>query len=38
MVNIQTQKAYSEILEVLKFIPKEYFSKIPNQILEVFER
>lgn len=38
MVNIQTQKAYTEILEVLKFIPKEYFSKIPKQILEVFER
>lgn len=38
MVNIQTKKAYTEILEVLKFIPKEYFSKIPKQILEVFER
>lgn len=38
MVNIQTQKAYTEISEVLKFIPKKYTSKIPKQILEVFER
>ena len=38
MVDIQTRKAYSEILEVLKYIPKEYLSKTPKQILEVFGR
>lgn len=38
MVDIQTRKAYSEILEVLKYIPKECILKIPKQILEVFER
>lgn len=38
MINIQTRKAYSEILEVLKYIPKEYLSKTPKQILEIFER
>ena len=38
MINIQTRKAYSEILEVLKYIPKEYLSKTPKQIIEVFKR
>lgn len=38
MLDIQTRKAYTEILEVLKYIPKEYLSKTPKQILEVFER
>lgn len=37
MLDIQTRKAYTEILEVLKYIPKEYLSKTPKQILEVFE-
>lgn len=38
MINIQTRKACSEILEVLKYIPKEYYNKIPKQVLNVFER
>lgn len=37
MVTMQTKKAYTEILEVLKYIPKEYVKKIPKQIIEVFE-
>lgn len=27
-------KAYVEVLEILKYIPTEYYNKIPNEILE----
>ena len=37
-LSIETRKAYSEILEVLKNLPVQYKEKIPSQILEVFEK
>ena len=30
-------KAYTEVLEVLKYIPKEEYSKIPNDKIEFFK-
>lgn len=29
--------AYSEVLEILKYIPKEEYNKIPNEKIEVFK-
>lgn len=36
-LNIETKKAYAEILEVLKVLPKEYVDKVPPQIINLFE-
>ena len=30
--------AYSEVLEILKYIPSEYYNKIPKSKIELFER
>ena len=37
MVNIEYANAYSEVLEIIKFIPKEEYNKIPRKKIEVFE-
>ena len=37
-LNIETKKAYAEILEVLKVLPKEYVDKVPSQIIDLFEK
>ena len=37
MVDIKYSKAYSEVLEVLKYIPKEEYEKIPLDIIGLME-
>lgn len=37
MVNIKYANAYSEILEILKYIPVEDYNKIPKNKIELFE-
>ncbi len=37
MVDIKYSKAFSEVLEVLKYIPKEEYEKIPLEIIELME-
>ena len=36
MVNLEYANAYSEVLEILKFIPKEDYKKIPQNKIELF--
>jgi len=38
MVNIEYANAYSEVLEILKYISKEEYSKIPKNLIEVYEK
>lgn len=37
MVNIEYANAYSEVLEILKYIPKEDYHKIPKDKIALFE-
>lgn len=37
MVDIKYANAYSEVLEILKYISKEDYEKIPNSKIELFE-
>lgn len=37
MVNIEYKIAYSEVLEILKYISKEEFNKVPKDMLEMFK-
>ncbi len=37
MVNIEYANAYSEVLEILKYISKEDYSKIPQNKIELFK-
>lgn len=37
MISVEYANAYSEVLEVLKFISKEDYEKIPNSKIEIFE-
>lgn len=37
MVDIEYSNAYSEVLEILKYISKEDYEKIPNSKIELFE-
>ena len=37
MVDIAHANAYSEVLEILKYISKEDYNKIPEEIIDVFE-
>lgn len=37
MVNIEHKIAYSEVLEILKYISKEEFNKVPQDMLEMFK-
>lgn len=37
MVSIEYANAYSEVLEILKFISKEDYEKIPNSRIELFK-
>ena len=37
MVSIEYANAYSEVLEILKYISKEDYEKIPNSKIELFE-
>ena len=36
MINTEYKIAYSEVLEILKYISKEEFNKIPKDMLEMF--
>ena len=31
-------KAYKEVLEILKYVPKEHYERIPREILAAFEK
>lgn len=37
MKNIEYANAYSEVLEILKYISKEEYNKIPKDIIETFK-
>ena len=37
MDNIEYQNAFTEILEILTYISKEDYEKIPNHLIEIFE-
>ena len=38
VIDINHANAYSEVLEILRFIPIQEYNKIPKEKLEVFER
>ncbi len=38
MINNTYAKAYTEVLEIIKYFPKEEYSKIPLEKIEFFER
>ena len=38
MENIEYANAYSEVLEIIKFIPEEDYMKIPSKKIELFEK
>lgn len=38
MVDIKYANAYKEVLEILKYIPKKDYNKIPKSKIELFER
>ena len=38
MINQKYKNAYKEILEILKFMPKDELSKIPEEKIEYFEK
>ena len=38
MVDIAHANAYNEVLEILKYISKEDYNKIPKETIEVFEK
>lgn len=38
MVSLEYRNAYSEVLEILKYISKEDFEKIPNNLIELFKK
>ena len=31
------EKAYTEVLEILKYLPKEEYEKIPEERIEIFK-
>ena len=37
MVNVEYMVAYSQVLEILKYIPKEDYNKIPQNMIKVFQ-
>ena len=37
MVNTEYKIAYSEVLEILKYVSKEEFNKVPQDMLEMFK-
>lgn len=37
MISVEYANAYSELLEILKYISKEDYEKIPNSKIELFE-
>lgn len=37
MVDLKYANAFSEVLEILRYIPKEDYEKIPLEIIEMFE-
>ena len=38
MVNIEYANAYSEVLEILKYVSEEEYNKIPKELIEVYEK
>ena len=37
-IDINRSNAYSEVLEILRYIPIQEYNKIPQKKLEIFER
>ena len=37
MISIEYKNAYKEVMEILKYISKEEYKKIPNNMIELFE-
>lgn len=37
MIDLEYRNAYSEVLEILKYISKEDFNKIPNELIKLFK-
>lgn len=37
MVSLEYRNAYSEVLEILKYISKEDFEKLPNNLINFFK-
>ncbi|HOZ55436.1 MAG TPA: hypothetical protein PK993_05325 [Clostridia bacterium] len=37
MIDLKYANAYSEVLEILKYISKEQYNKIPNELIKVYE-
>ncbi len=38
MVNTKYERAYSEVLEILKYIPIQDYNKIPKEKIEIFQK
>lgn len=38
MVNIEYANAYSEVLEILKYVSEEEYNKIPKELIDVYEK
>lgn len=38
MVDIKYERAYSEVLEILRYIPIEDYNKIPKEKIEIFKK
>ena len=38
MVNIEYANAYSEVLEILKYVSEEEYNKIPKELIEAYEK
>ena len=37
MINVEYANAYAEVLEILKYVSKEEYDKIPHSKIELFE-
>ena len=37
MINSRYAKAYTEVLEIIKYFPKEEFAKIPEEKIEFYK-
>lgn len=36
-MTIETRQSYSEICEILKYLPQEYVKKVPSKLIELFK-
>ncbi len=38
MIDLKYRKAYTEVVEVLKYLPKDEYSKIPKEKIDYYEK